>query len=308
MPRKPALTAHLLLIAVTVVWGATFTLVKSAIADVSPLLFNLIRMVLAFAILAAINVRSLRSLSARDLRFGAIAGTFLGLGYQFQTTGLLYTTASKSGFITGLVVIFVPLLSLIPGVHAPNALKPGPATFLGALTALAGLVLLTSPPNSGTAFLSGLGLGEWLTLACAVLFAAHLLTLSHAAQHRDAGRLATLQIGFCALTLLLTLPLGGHPSFHLTARFVIALLVTAVLATAAAFTIQSWAQQHIPASHIALIFTLEPVFAWLTSLLFLHERLGPRALAGAALILIGLLAAELGATLRTTPDPKPGIV
>ena len=73
MPRKPALTAHLLLIAVTVVWGATFTLVKSAIADVSPLLFNLIRMVLAFAILAAINVRSLRSLSARDLRFGAIA-------------------------------------------------------------------------------------------------------------------------------------------------------------------------------------------------------------------------------------------
>jgi len=258
-------------------------------------------MALAFAILAAINHRTLRNLTKRDLRFGLIAGTFLGLGYQFQTSGLAHTTASKSGFITGLVVVIVPLLSILPGVHRPGTPKPGLSAYIGALIAFAGLVLLTTPRGSGTAILSGIGLGEWLTLLCAIAFAAHLLTLSHAAHHLDPGRLATLQIGFCTLVLLITLPLGGHPTFHLTTAVIIALVATATLATAAAFTIQSWAQQHLPASHIALIFTLEPVFAWLTSLIFLHERLGPRALIGAALILVGILAAELGPAFRKKP-------
>ncbi|MBB5065685.1 DMT family transporter [Granulicella mallensis] len=293
-----ALTAHLLLIAVTLVWGATFPLVKSALLDISPLLFNLLRMTLAFLILAALNGRSLRGLSRSDLRFGAVAGLFLGLGYQFQTAGLARTSASKSAFITGLVVVFVPLLGMIPHVRVAGAVKPGLYTFIGAFAAFAGLVLLTTPPGSGTALLAGLGLGEWLTLACAVAFAAHLLTLSHAATNVSARRLGTLQIGFAAFVLLITLPLGGHPAFHLTSRAILALAVTAILATAAAFTIQSWAQQHLPASHTALIFTLEPVFAWLTSLIFLHEHLGARALCGAALILAGILAAEFGPTLR----------
>jgi len=302
--RNQKLAAHLLLIAVTLVWGATFTLVKSALADVSPLLFNLLRMALAFAILSAVNHRSLRNLSKKDLRFGAIAGIFLGLGYQFQTAGLAYTTAAKSGLITGLVVVIVPLLSAFPGARHHAAATPGIPTFAGALLAFIGLIFLTIPPHSGTAILSGLGLGEWLTLGCAISFAAHLLTLSQAAPHINARRLSTLQIGFCTLVLLVTLPLEGHLTLHLTVRLFAALAITAVLATAAAFTIQSWAQQHLPASHTALIFTLEPVFAWLTSLIFLHERLGPRALIGAALILLGILAAEL----RTTPRHKPSIL
>jgi drug/metabolite transporter (DMT)-like permease len=296
--RSHTLAAHLLLIAVTFVWGTTFPLVKSALRDVSPLLFNLLRMVLAFAILAGLNARSLRGLSRRDLRFGAVAGLFLGLGYQFQTAGLARTSASKSAFITGLVVVFVPLLGAIPFVRAAGAARPGIYAFAGALAAFAGLVLLTTPPGSGTALLAGLGVGEWLTLCCAVGFAAHMLTLAHAAPNVSARRLGTLQIGFAALVMLVTLPLGGHPVFHLTWRVGIALAVTAVFATAAAFTIQSWAQQHIPASHTALILTLEPVFAWLTSLLLLHERLGTRALCGAALILAGIVAAEVGPTLR----------
>jgi len=98
--------------------------------------------------------------------------------------------------------------------------------------------------------------------------------------------------------LLVTLPLGGRPTFHSSAMLWIALAVTAVLATAAAFTIQSWAQQHLPASHTALIFTLEPVFAWLTYLLFFGEQLGRRAMLGAGLILAGILLAELRPTSR----------
>ncbi len=299
--KPPLLLAHVLLLFVTLVWGCTFPLVKAALLDVSPLLFNLLRMALAFAVLAAFNARSLRGLSARDLRFGALTGFFLGLGYELQTVGLTRTTPTKSAFITGLVVVLVPLFSAIPGVRPPSAPRPGSLSFAGALLAFAGLVLLTTPSGSGSAFLSGLHLGEWLTLGCAVSYAAHLLTLSRAAQHIEPRRLGTLQIGFATLLMLLGLPLGGRPTFHLSHAAVAALLITSLLATAAAFTIQSWAQRFLPASHTALIFTMEPVFAWLTSLLFLGERLSPRALTGAAVILGGILLAEMGPALLRSP-------
>jgi drug/metabolite transporter (DMT)-like permease len=143
------------------------------------------------------------------------------------------------------------------------------------------------------ALLSGMHLGEWLTLLCAIAFAAHLLTLAHAAPQLSARRLGTLQIAFAAVFMLFALPLGGRPHLHLTPTALLALAITALLATAAAFTIQSWAQQLLPPTHTALILTLEPVFAALTSLLFFHERFGPRELLGAALILAGILLAEL---------------
>jgi drug/metabolite transporter (DMT)-like permease len=280
------------------VWGATFALVKAALTETTPMMFNLLRMVLAFAILAAVNWPSLSGLTRTDLKFGAAAGLFLGLGYQFQTTGLNHTTASKAAFLTGLVVVIVPLLAALPGVALPGTLKPSLDTYAGALLAFIGLVLLTTPPGSGAALFSGIGLGEWLCLGCAVAFAAHLLMLARAAPKVSARRLATLQIGFAALVILVTLPFGGRPYFHRAAILWIALGVTAVLATAAAFTIQSWAQQYLPASHTALIITLEPVFAWLTALLFFGERMGRRALLGAGLILAGIVLAELRPTSR----------
>ncbi len=295
------LLAHILLLLVTLVWGSTFPLVKSALRDISPLLFNFLRMLLAFLVLATFNVRSLRGLKPADLGFGALAGLFLGLGYELQTIGLTRTTPTKSAFITGLVVVLVPLLSAFPHVRPLAAPRPGALSLAGAFLAFAGLILLTTPPGSGTAFFSGLHLGEWLTLGCAIAYAAHLLTLARAAGHVDARRLGTLQIGFATLLMLLSLPLGGRPAFHLSWTALAALLITSLLATAAAFTIQSWAQQFLPASHTALIFTMEPVFAWLTSLIFLGERLSPHGLLGAGLILGGIVLAELGPTLFRGP-------
>ena len=297
-PRR-ALTAHLLLIAVTLVWGCTFPLVKAALREVSPLLFNLLRMALASIVLLAFNATALKGLTKPQLRLCAFAGLCLALGYELQTTGLTLTTPSKSAFLTGLVVVFVPLLSVLPGMRAPNTPRPHLAAYFGALVAFAGIVLLTSEPNAGLALLSGMHLGEWLTLGCAIAFAVHLLTLARAANRVSARALGTLQIAFATVAMLLFLPLDRSPRFHLTLTVATALAVTSVLATAAAFTIQSWAQQHLPASHTALIFTLEPVFAWLTSLLFLGERLGPRNLAGAGLILLGIVLAELGPTVLT---------
>src|SRR5579875_1848160 len=299
--RRPSLLAHLLLIAVVLVWGTTFPLVKSALADISPLLFNLLRMSLAAVVMLAVLLAHNRTKPTRaELRLSATAGLFLAAGYQFQTSGLAHTTPSKSAFLTGLVVVFVPILSLIPGIAPPTSARPSAIVFLGAILAFAGLILLTSTPGTGTALLSGLHLGEYLTLLCALAFAAHLLTLAHAAPQLSARRLGTLQIAFAALFMLLTLPLGGPVHLHLTPIAILALIITALFATAAAFTIQSWAQQLLPPTHTALILTLEPVFAALTSLLFFHERFGPRELLGAALILAGILLAELRSS---TPVP-----
>jgi drug/metabolite transporter (DMT)-like permease len=300
--QRQSLVAHLLLLAVVLVWGSTFNLVKSALADATPLIFNLVRMALAAAVLLAINVRTLRGLTRNDLALGAGAGLFLALGYQFQTAGLNHTTPAKSAFLTGLVVVIVPLLSAIPGIAKLGSPRPGVDVYTGAALAFAGLILLTMSNTPGMSFFaelwSGFGLGELLSLLCAIAFAAHLLTLARAAHAVSARRLGTLQIAFAALFMLLTLPLGGQPHFHSSKTLWIALAVTSLLATAVAFTIQSWAQRHIPPSHTAVLFTLEPVFAALISCLYFHERLGTRALAGAALILLGILLAELQPTSR----------
>jgi drug/metabolite transporter (DMT)-like permease len=297
--------AHLLLLAVVVVWGATFSLVKAALRDTTPLVFNLVRMSLAFIALLLSNWPALKNITRAELRYGAAAGLFLGLGYQLQTTGLNHTVASKAAFITGLVVVIVPLLHGVPGVRFSVSDKPSMDTYTGAALAFAGLVLLTTPPGSGSAILSGIGLGEWLCLGCAVAFALHLLTLSRAARVVSARKLGTLQVGFAALLMLVTLPLGGQLHFHSSTILWVALLVTALFATAAAFTIQSWAQQHLPASHTALIFTLEPVFAWLTALLIFGEQLSSRSLCGAGLILAGILLAELRPTSRAKSQLLP---
>lgn len=304
MPRlAPSTLAHILLVATVCVWGATFVLVKDALRDATPLLFNLLRMSLAFVVLAAVNWRHLRGLSRRAVVSGAVVGALLAAGYQFQTSGLARTSPANSAFITGLVVVFVPLFTFVPRLRPAGTQAPGWTAVAGALLAFAGLLLLTTP--TGTAWgdlFTSIGLGDLLTLVCAVAFAGHLLALAHTSPGLPAGQLATLQIGFAALCMLVTLPLGEHPNAVFTPRLLLALGVTSVLATAAAFTIQSWAQQHLPPTHTAVILSLEPVFAWLTALLFLHERLGPRALCGAGLILAGIALTELVPVAASPPQ------
>ncbi len=302
---KRHLAAHFLLIAVALVWGTTFPLVKAALRDTSPLLFNLLRMTIASVVLLLANGTTLRKLTKTQWQLSAMTGLLLALGYECQTVGLTSTTPSKSAFLTGLVVVLVPLLSALPAARSPIAPRPGPFAYAGAAIAFIGIVLLTANPGTGLALLSGMHRGEWLTLAAALAFALHLLTLARAAADIPPRALGTLQIAFAALAMLLLLPLERHPFVYWTRTVTLALAVTAVLATAAAFTIQSWAQRHLPASHTALIFTLEPVFAALTSLLFLGERLRPEALAGAGLILSGILLAEVGPTVKTRAGILP---
>ena len=299
----PEALAHLLLLFVVLVWGSTFVLVKSALADVSPLLFNLLRMAVATLVLLLVNHRRLRNLRPANLISGFLAGLFLAAGYQFQTFGLTLTTPAKSAFITGMVVVFVPAFTLIPAVRPVGTAPPGLFSAVGALSAFAGLLLLTTPPGTTPgALFSAIGKGDLITMGCAIAFAAHLLTLAHTSRRMDAGLLATLQVAAATFFMLLSLPLE-HPHILFKPRVLFALIICGVLATAAAFTIQSYAQQHLPPTHTVILLSLEPVFAWLTSLLFLHESLGRRSLIGAALIFSGIVIIEFLPSAHTTEIP-----
>jgi drug/metabolite transporter (DMT)-like permease len=204
-------------------------------------------------------------------------------------------------------VVLVPLLSLIPGLRPPAARPPRWNAFLGAALAFAGIVLLTAPnalqtqgqsSRLGTILgflpdLSSINIGDMLTLGCAIGFAFHCLALSHISPRIAFQPLALLQVGFCAIFMALSLPLIERPHIVWTPRLAIALGVAAVLATAAAFSIQSWAQSVLPSTPMALVLTMEPVFAWITSFLVTGERLGLRPAFGALLILIGIALTEL---------------
>jgi drug/metabolite transporter (DMT)-like permease len=260
-------------------------------------------MALATAALIAVNRPQWHRLTLAQWKAGALAGVFLAAGYQLQTLGLARTTAAKSGFITGLVVVFVPALTLIPRLRPAGTKAPGWTAAAGAVLAFAGLLLLTTPSGTRAGDLvAAIGLGDWLTLGCAVCFAAHLLTLATFARSMTTGVLATLQIGFATLTMLGTLPFE-HAQVSWTVRLVLALAVCSLLATAAAFTIQSFAQSVLPPTTTVVILTLEPVFAWLTSLLWLRERLDGRAAVGAVLILGAIAVIELVPSGRLTEIP-----
>ena len=150
--RSRSLRAHILLIAVVAIWGSTFVVVKAALADVSPLLFNLLRMTLAFVCLALFYRGHFGRMNRRSLVAGAVVGFCLAMGYQFQTAGLRLTTPSKSAFITGMVVVLVPMLSAIPGLRPRGARVPHWNAWLGALVAFTGIVLLTIPAGAGSTF------------------------------------------------------------------------------------------------------------------------------------------------------------
>jgi drug/metabolite transporter (DMT)-like permease len=271
------------------IWGSTFVLVKEALNDASPLALNSARMIVAAVLLAFFYRKKIAVLTKPALMAGVLVGVFLYTGYAFQTSGLKLTTPSKSAFLTGTSSVLVPLF-LVAIWHVRIHLW----RVVGILLALVGLFLMTVPGGpGGLADFANVNMGDLLTVGCAICFTFHVIFVGRASQRFPFEQVAFLQVGTAAIFMTLSTPLLEHPYFRATPTVIAAILITGVLCTAVAFSIQSWAQQFTPATHTALIFTTEPVFAWLTSFIYLHERLGLRAGAGAVLILGGVLISEL---------------
>jgi drug/metabolite transporter (DMT)-like permease len=285
--------AELGLLLNALIWGFTFTTVKNALVDASPVLFVAVRFTLAGVALLLLYSRKV---DRRLLLPGSLVGLLLFAGYGFQTAGLRFTTASKSAFITGLAIPMVPLLSSIVYKR-----RPRPAEVAGVLAATFGMGLMTLQDVH-----LHLNPGDVLTVLCAAAFAGHIVGLgyfSNWAIRRGLGfeSLAVWQIVTAAVFAFVSFSwldrlAGVAPHWQMSTRLGIALAITGLLATAFAFTLQTWAQRYTTPTRTALIYALEPVFAWAFSWLLTGELLSRRAALGAVLILAGILLVEMKRT------------
>lgn len=275
------LRADLALVGNTLAWGCTFVVVKQSLDGVSPLLFLAMRFSIATVALFLLYPKALKR---RDgIKAGLVAGGFLFSGYAFQTIGLRLTSAAKSGFITGLSIALVPLVAALVYKIRPRLFE-----VVGVGCATVGLALLTLQGA-----VTDIGRGDLLTLCCAVCFAAHIVTVGHYAAEVAFETLAVVQVAAAAV-----LSLGSfwwfEPTFlRWSPGLVLSVLFGGLVATAAAFTVQAWAQQYTTSTRTAVIYALEPVFAWITSFLVMGETLSARMACGAVLILAGILLVEL---------------
>lgn len=284
-------SADLSLIGVTAIWGCTFLLVQNALADVSPILFLGLRFAVASVALYLVYRRRLTRAAVWP---GIATGLFLFAGYAFQTVGLKYTTASKSAFLTSLSVPMVPLAGALVYRLVPKRFE-----VLGVVVASIGMVLLTAPAD-----FSGISKGDLLSFFCAVSFAGQVVAVSHASGKGNFETLALVQMVTTSLLSFATFAFLETPVLRLTAPVLWAVPLTGLLASALAFSVQAWAQQFTSATRAAIIYALEPVFAWITSWCFLGEGLGLRESFGAVLILAGILVVELK---RSQPPEHPNV-
>jgi drug/metabolite transporter (DMT)-like permease len=272
----------------TVLWGSTFVLAKAALAHVSPILFLALRFGLAsLALLLVFRPalgRSLRrKVTGSMAGAGALTGVFLFTGYLFQTVGLQYTTPTKSAFITGLTTVMVPLLAALVYKNRPQV-----SELIGVSVATLGMGLLTLEGPFGS-----ISRGDLFTLLGAAGFAAHIVTLGHFSESMGYELLSVAQVGAAAISALALFWWVEPVRIHWQPVVLWAILITGLLCTALAFTVQAWAQRYTTSTRTALIYALEPVFAGITSWLVLGEVLSGRAAVGAVLILAGILLVEM---------------
>jgi drug/metabolite transporter (DMT)-like permease len=268
----------------TFVWGTTFVVVKAALADVSPILFVALRFSLAtLALMPLLAGKRRIPWDWRTAGAGALAGACLFSGFLTQTLGLRLTSAPKSAFITGLAPVMVPLLAALVYRNRPQV-----SEVVGLLVATAGLVLMTLQDAT-----TAVNPGDLLTFLCAIGFAAHIVVLGHFAKRMSFEILSVAQVGMAAVLSLALFWWAEPPHIRWRPATIGAILVTGLLATALAFTIQAWAQRYTTSTRTGLIYMLEPVFAWITSFLLAGEGLSRRAAAGAVLILGGVVLVEV---------------
>jgi drug/metabolite transporter (DMT)-like permease len=289
--------ADLALTSIMAIWGSSFAILRGLFtgSPTSPLAVLAARMALSSVLLAvwmALSARGraqLASMRGALLRDGTFCGALLGLGFVLQTEGLARTTASRSGFLTGMLVVLVPILELLLFRKRPRL----PA-LCGVLLAFTGMTLLSAPwADSSRASLTG----DLLTAGCALVFAAHILALGRVAPRHPVLPMLLLQLVTVGVIAALAGPLIEPTHFDNGAKVWLALVYLALFATLLAFGVQTWAQKVMPAVRVALISSLEPVFAALWAALLIGERLSSRELMGGAMIVAGVAVGEVGAAL-----------
>jgi drug/metabolite transporter (DMT)-like permease len=287
----------LALTSIMAVWGSSFAILRGLFtgAETSPLAMLAVRMALASALLALYLALTpggrarLALIRGALLRDGLFCGALLGVGFVLQTEGLARTTASRSGFLTGMLVVLVPVLELLLFRK-----RPKPPALTGVLLAFCGMTLLSAPWQGGS---QASLVGDVLTAGCALVFAGHIIALGRLAPRHPVLPLLLLQLVTVALIAGVAGPLIEPQHFSNGGKLWLALVYLALFATLLAFGIQTWAQKVMPAVRVALISSLEPVFAAVWAALLLGERLSGREFLGGMLIVLGVAVGEAGAAI-----------
>jgi drug/metabolite transporter (DMT)-like permease len=263
------------LLTVSAAWGLSFIVMKDAIQRQSVNNFLFTRFALAVIVMILIRPQTIKLFNKDLLQRGGLAGIFLGLGYIAQTLGLERTGAAITGFITGLYVVLTPLVASI--VLKEKITK---FTWLCIAVATFGLGLLSIRGFS-------VGIGEMFVLASAVLFAAHIIALSKWSSGRDVYAMTVIQLTMCAILAGLASAVEGY-SLPPDGGVWSVVIFTAVFATAVAFIVQTWSQAHMSATKVAVILTMEVVFAALFAILLGGERLTLQTAIGGILVVVAM--------------------
>jgi len=265
-------------------WGMSFIIMKLAIMEMDLFYFLFARFLLGVLILYGLFFKRLKNYNLKILKDGVILGTALFITFIFQIIGLKYTSASNSGFITGLHVVFVPIVLAFYFRRLPRA-----TAFGGATLAAAGLFFLSVASDFT------INLGDTLTIFCALFACFHIILTGVYAVRHDVYLLSLTQIStMVVLTGISALFFGTPPqSIHSLSPFVfLAIVLMGVFCTAFNFTVMTWAQQYTTPTRAATIYTLEPVFAAIFAFWWGGEVLGARGYLGAALIFLGIILSE----------------
>lgn len=282
------------LVAVAVIWGSTFVMVKNAVAAYPVYSFLGLRFAIASVAFVVLFPSTFRRFGPGTLRAGLLGGVFLTLGYVFQTLGLTMTSPSKAAFITGMFVVITPFLQAVILRRMPRW-----TAWLGVATAVAGLWLL-----SGGGVAGGWNTGDTYVLACAAAYSGHIIVLGSIGRRHDPRPFALVQLAMAAVVC------GGiglvteRPGLPSSPDVWVALGITGVLASAVAFAVQTYAQRHLSPTRTALILITEPAFGGLFGWLLAGEVLGVRGWAGAALILAGMVVSEVLAVVVARRDER----
>ena len=281
---KKELFADGLLLLTALIWGSAFAVVKNTLDSFPPAAIIAMRYAIATLLTAVAFRKHLRGMTRGDVARGAMVGLLLAAAYIVQTIGLQFTTAGKNAFLTTVYVLLVPF-----GCRVLFGQRLRRANYLAAGLMLAGIGLLSLEGEIG-----GLNVGDALTILCGALFAGHIIAVERCQRETDVYALIVLQFGFAALyALVYALLLERGRPLDFNAGSVGGLLYLAIFSTTIAMSLQNIGQSMAPASHSAILLSLESVFGALFSCLLLGEPMTPKILAGFAVIFAALMVNEL---------------
>lgn len=295
---KKRTKAELYLLLCTLIWGGTFVVVKQGLENSPPFLYIAIRFGLATLLFIPFVLKHLRSISKEAILGGIVLGVLLWIGFATQTVGLQFTSASKSGFITGLLVVFTPIFQIIIEKRLP---KKG--NVIGVILVVIGLYFLTSP--AGAHF----NIGDSLTLVCAAFFGLYIVYLDVFSKKHSFLILAFIQFVVSAFLSAICSYFYEPLEIKFTSNMLLGLAYLTILATVFTLTIQTKYQKDTTPTRAAIIFSLEPVIAAFFAFMVLGEIIGGGGILGGGLVVAGLLISELSDVIfprgrETIPDDQ----